>query len=277
MSLIALSAAASPTFTLIGRVFMKGPGTWSAPGPAFMRPKRTVPKTTSSRPVSVAMTRAHATCITVAGLAPRRRAMSRSRTSRSEAKSACASTESIPSPWVSSTPYGAVGSSTSPSSSAKNRSSSERAASERACATKWRKGSGSGSCSSCPARIVRTSWSRSSRVVWSWIMWCMRSRPSHGPSPRSAMCRVISGARPRSIERPANCSISAIGSTLVPSRRTSSTGRTARRRTTWTGSPSPSHTIAVRRMSCRSMTCWRAAVKASSRSRESNSMTVGVT
>ncbi|GAA3236535.1 hypothetical protein GCM10010468_70850 [Actinocorallia longicatena] len=102
-----------------GRVLMNGPSTWSAPAPAFIRPNRTVPKTTSSRAESDPSTRAHTTCITVAGLTPRDRATRRRSASTRSGRGAVADTTPEPSPRTSTRPNGAVVSVTSPSSALK--------------------------------------------------------------------------------------------------------------------------------------------------------------
>ncbi len=66
----------------------------------------------------------------------------------------------------------------------------------------------------------------------------MRSSACHSPVPGSgAVWTSISGARPTSIPG---------APPPIASSVTSSTGSVARRATTWTGSGSPSHTIAVR-------------------------------
>ena len=140
------------TRTRTGSVLMNGPGTRSAPAPAFIRPNSTVPNTTSSRPATAASTRAQATWNSVAGDTPSRRAAARTRSARSPASSARPRLAGAPSPWTSSSPNGAVGSVTSPSSPAKYRSCSSRGSPSRAWATKSRNGSGSGSRSPSPGQ-----------------------------------------------------------------------------------------------------------------------------
>jgi hypothetical protein len=83
MAVIADRAVSSAVRPRTGRVLMNRPGARSAPLPAFIRPTRTVPKTTSERPDIAASARAQATWNTVAGLVPRRRATLRRRSTTS--------------------------------------------------------------------------------------------------------------------------------------------------------------------------------------------------
>ncbi|GAA3236517.1 hypothetical protein GCM10010468_70820 [Actinocorallia longicatena] len=130
---IASTAARAPSRVPIrtGSVLKNGPRTWSAFSPAFIRPNSTVPNTTSSRPDSAPSTRAHTTCITVAGLTPSDRATLRRPVSTCSGRGSVSDTTPEPSPRTSTRPYGAVVSVTSPSRPVKYRSCSASGAPPR--------------------------------------------------------------------------------------------------------------------------------------------------
>ena len=126
-----------------------------------------MPNTTSSRPATTASTRDQATCITVAGLAPSRRATSRNRAASPSWTASRARTTPDPSPRTSPIPNATVGSSIPASSAAKNSSCPPAASPARTRATNSRNGNGTGSWSACPASTARTSPSSTSIAVWS--------------------------------------------------------------------------------------------------------------
>ena len=177
----AASTDPAPTRTRTGSVFMNGPGTRSAPAPAFIRPNSTVPKTTSSRPDTDASTRAHATWNNVARTPRAARACSRTRpdSSRPARRPAAAAARRR-----------ARRADRTARSSRSRRPAARR---RTGCAPRARRrvgrahevpeGQRRGSRSPSPRRIAAISSRTTSQPVWSCCMWCICSSASHRPVP----------------------------------------------------------------------------------------------
>ncbi|KAF1045943.1 MAG: hypothetical protein GAK34_02366 [Delftia tsuruhatensis] len=266
-----------------GSVLMNMPSALCAPSPPCIRPKSTVPNTTSSLPVVLPSTSAQARWNRLAALTPWRCACRRTLRARGSSKAILASSTALPSPCTSSRPNGAVGSSTSPSMARKKSSCSRVLTPRRAWATKRLNGRGLGSSASRPWAISAISSTMRSSVVWSSTRWWVSSCSSQRPWGASCAATArIMGARRTSMRctRGSSTACSRLA-TSVPSPSPSlsssqSTSTCACRQTTCTGSANPSHSTAVRRMSWRAMTRLSRCTKPSSRSRVSKPSSVGV-
>ena len=251
---------------------MNGPGTRSAPAPALIRPNSSVPNTTSSRPETAASTRAHTRWNTVAGDTP----LCSGRVRRSRA----ATSGSTGPPDLAD--LGAVAADVGEAEGGGGFGDVGEQAGEVAfvllargaepglgheVAERQRLGQ--------PGRVAGQQRGDLGQYdVQRGVVDDQVVDPDQGqPAVRAGVGggvhvqqRGAGQVHPR-----AGRSEQLGGGVRGPGSRVSSvTGRSACRQTTWTGSGRPSQAIAVRKMSCRPITCARAARKSSSRSREAN-------